>query len=31
MDEELDKLWNNGTLDQKSLDEINTMDLHKLK
>lgn len=31
MDEHLDKLWDEGILDQKRLDEINKMDLHKLK
>ena len=30
MDQELDKLWDNGQLDQKILDEISNMDLHKL-
>lgn len=30
MDERLDELWDNGVLDQKRLDEINQMDLHKL-
>lgn len=30
MDQELDKLWDNGQLDQKKLDEISNMDLHKL-
>lgn len=30
MDERLDELWDNGVLDQKRLDEINEMDLHKL-
>ena len=29
MDEHLDKLWDDGILDQKKLDEINEMDLHK--
>lgn len=29
MDEHLDKLWDEGILDQKKLDEINEMDLHK--
>jgi hypothetical protein len=28
MDEHLDKLWDEGILDQKRLDEINEMDLH---
>ncbi len=31
MDEELNKLWDSGALDQKRLDEINKMDLHKLQ
>ena len=31
MDEHLDKLWDDGILDQKKLDEINEMDFHKLK
>ncbi len=31
MDETLDLLWENGDLDQTRLDEINKMDLHKLK
>lgn len=31
MDESLNKLWDSGVLDQKRLDEINVMDLHKLK
>ena len=31
MDESLNKLWDSGVLDQKRLDEINEMDLHKLK
>ena len=31
MDERLDGLWDEGILDQKRLDEINEMDLHKLK
>ena len=31
MDETLDLLWENGDLDQARLDEINKMDLHKLK
>jgi hypothetical protein len=26
----LDELWDNGTLDQARLDEINQMDLHQL-
>ena len=30
MDESLNELWNSGVLDQKRLDEINNMDLHKL-
>ena len=31
MDTHLDKLWDEGILDQKRLDEINRMDLHQLK
>ena len=31
MDAHLDKLWDDGALDQKRLDEINGMDLHELK
>ena len=31
MDEYLNELWDSGVLDQKRLDEINDMDLHKLK
>ena len=31
MDESLNELWDSGVLDQKRLDEINNMDLHKLK
>ena len=31
MDESLNELWDSGVLDQKRLDEINDMDLHKLK
>ncbi len=31
MDAHLDKLWDEGVLDQTRLDEINKMDLHKLK
>ena len=31
MDAQLDKLWDEGVLDQKRLDEINKMDLHQLK
>ena len=31
MDEALNELWDSGVLDQKRLDEINDMDLHKLK
>ena len=31
MDETLNELWDSGVLDQKKLDEINNMDLHKLK
>ena len=30
MDDKLNTLWDNGVLDQKRLDEINTMDLPKL-
>ena len=30
MDERLNELWDSGVLDQKRLDEINQMDLHKL-
>ncbi len=30
MNTALDKLWATGELDQKRLDEINAMDLHKL-
>ncbi len=30
MDEKLNNLWDTGVLDQKRLDEINTMDLHQL-
>lgn len=30
MDAHLDKLWDEGILDQKRLDEINRMDLHQL-
>lgn len=30
MDERLNELWDSGILDQKRLDEINQMDLHKL-
>ena len=30
MDAQLDKLWDEGILDQKRLDEINKMDLHQL-
>lgn len=29
LDEKLDSLWDNGVLDQKRLDAINGMDLHK--
>lgn len=29
LDEESDKLWNNGILDQKRLDELRHADLHK--
>ena len=31
MDASLNELWDSGVLDQKRLDEINDMDLHKLK
>ena len=31
MDETLNELWDSGVLDQKRLDEINNMDLHKLE
>ena len=31
MDTHLDRLWDEGVLDQKRLDEINKMDLHQLK
>lgn len=31
MNSSLDELWDSGTLDQKRLDEINNMDLHKLQ
>ena len=31
MDAHLDKLWDEGVLDQKRLDEINKKDLHQLK
>jgi len=30
MDAHLNKLWDEGVLDQKRLDEINEMDLHEL-
>ena len=30
LDAETDRLWDEGILDQKRLDEINKMDLHKL-
>jgi len=30
MDNRLNELWDNGTLDQARLDEINKMDLHQL-
>ena len=30
MDEKLDELWESGKLDQKRLDEIAKMDLHRL-
>ena len=31
MDERLDELWDKGILNQDRLDEINRMDLHKMK
>ena len=31
LDAEADRLWDEGILDQKRLDEINKMDFHKLK
>lgn len=31
MEERLDMLWETGQLDQQRLDEINGMDLHRLK
>ena len=31
LDAEADRLWDEGILDQKRLDEINKMDLHKRK
>ena len=31
MNEKLNELWDNGVLDQKRLDEINELDLHKLQ
>ncbi len=31
MERSLDELWDSGVLDQKRLDEINDMDLHKLQ
>ena len=31
LDAEADRLWDEGILDQKRLDEINKMGLHKLK
>ena len=31
MNESLNELWDSGVLDQKRLDEINDMDLHKLQ
>ncbi len=31
MEGALDELWDSGILDQKRLDEINEMDLHKLR
>lgn len=31
MEERLDTLWQSGKLDQQRLDEINQMDLHRLK
>lgn len=30
LEPKLDELWQNGTLNQRKLDEINEMDLHKL-
>ena len=30
MDNRLNELWDNGTLDQARLDDINNMDLHQL-
>ena len=30
MENRLDELWENGTLDQTRLDEINQMDLHQM-
>ena len=30
LDEHLNKLWDEGILNQKRLDEINEMDLHQL-
>lgn len=30
MQNRLDELWDNGTLDQARLDEINQMDLHQM-
>ena len=31
MDESLNELWDSGVIKKKRLDEINDMDLHKLK
>ncbi len=31
MEESLDELWDSGILNQKRLDEINTMDLHQIQ
>lgn len=31
MDEKLSDLWDKGVLDQKRLDEINTLDLHQMQ
>ena len=30
LEHKLDEMWQNGTLDQNRLDDINDMDLHKL-
>lgn len=30
MNDRLNELWDNGVLDQQRLDEINSMDLHRL-